>query len=153
MKRSERILQNGIQYKSYVVHPCLYKTTIIESNFVFGQMKWRYRINVSDNYQNKSYYTKKDLSLAWYIQIWDQNTNSYHAYENRMYKYLNFYLITTKNGDHTEHIYFTAYIACLYLAYSLMYDKKSSICNCNVCISLDFVHALFGRVGKGSMLF
>ena len=62
--------------KSYFVHPCFYKSSIIESHFVFGQMKWRYRINVSDNYQNKSYNTMKDLALPWYIQtLLDSNWN------------------------------------------------------------------------------
>ena len=77
-----------------------------------------------------------------------------YRFENLIYKLLIYHLIIMKNIKvHVKHIYLTAYIAWSYLPYSLMYDKKSSICNRNVCISISFVHVLLGKWEKGSMLF
>ena len=145
-------------YNSYVVHSWFYISSIIESHFVFGQMKWRYRINVSDNYQNKSYHTKKDLSYFYIIncimnslfQLWRIPEFRYIHYTSYIVLHRSFDSLCNNDKKlfHVKQIYLTNYIGSLYLAHSLMYDKKSSICKCNVCISITWCMYCLGESGK-----
>ena len=63
------------------------------------------------------------------------------------------YLIMTKNLFHVKQIYLTDYVVSSYLAYSPMYDKKSSICKCNVCISITWCMYCLGEKEKGQSYF